>query len=178
MKIYTKKGDKGYTSLMDGQIVKKHNLFVNAYGTIDELNAFLGLLKDYLEDDKIKEVLNNIQLKLFSIGSVLASGGNKKISRKVKIEKEDILEIELQIDKLNKNLPELKNFIIPGGHKTSSFCHVCRVICRRAERRISELNQNSSIDSNILAYMNRLSDFFFVLSRFIKHSDKIEDSFW
>ena len=178
MKIYTKKGDKGYTSLMDGQIVKKHNLFVNAYGTIDELNAFLGLLKDYLEDDKIKEVLNNIQLKLFSIGSVLASGGNKKISRKVKIEKEDILEIELQIDKLNKNLPELKNFIIPGGHKTSSFCHVCRVICRRAERGTSELNQNSSIDSNILAYMNRLSDFFFVLSRFLKHSDKIEDSFW
>ena len=178
MKIYTKKGDKGYTSLMDGQIVKKHNLFVNAYGTIDELNAFLGLLKDYLEDDKIKEVLNNIQLKLFSIGSVLASGGNKKISRKVKIEKEDILEIELQIDKLNKNLPELKNFIIPGGHKTSSFCHVCRVICRRAERGISELNQNSSIDSNILAYMNRLSDFFFVLSRFIKHSDKVEDSLW
>ena len=87
MKIYTKKGDKGYTSLMDGQIVKKHNLFVNAYGTIDELNSFLGLLKDYLEDDKIKPVLNNIQLKLFSIGSILANGSNKKIlklSKKIK----------------------------------------------------------------------------------------------
>ena len=178
MKIYTKKGDKGYTSLMDGQIVKKHNLFVNAYGTIDELNSFLGLLKDYLEDDKIKPVLNNIQLKLFSIGSILANGSNKKISKKVIIENEDILEIEFQIDKLNKNLPELKNFIIPGGHKTSSYCHICRVICRRAERRISELNQSSSVNSNILAYVNRLSDFFFVLSRYLKHSDKIEDSFW
>ena len=138
----------------------------------------MGLLKDYLEDDKIKRILNNIQLKLFSIGSILASGGNKKISKKVKIDKEDILEIECQIDKLNKNLPDLKNFIIPGGHKTSSYSHICRVICRRAERRTSELNQNSNVDSNILAYMNRLSDFFFVLSRFLKHSDKIEDSFW
>ena len=130
---------------------------VDAYGTIDELNSFLGLLKDYVKDDKIKDILNKIQIKLFSIGSILASGKNKNISEKVKIEKKDVEYIELEIDRLNKDLPELKNFVIPGGHKTSSYSHVCRSICRRAERKISELNNKSSVDSNILAYVNRLS---------------------
>ena len=178
MKIYTRKGDSGYTSLIDGEIVYKHNLSVAAYGTIDELNSFLGLLKDYIDDEKIKDVLNNIQLKLFSIVSILASGENQNISEKVKIEKKDVEYIELEIDRLNEYLPELKNFIIPGGHKISSYSHVCRSICRRAERKISELNENSSVDPNILAYVNRLSDFFFVLSRFLKHSDNVSESYW
>jgi len=178
MKIYTRKGDSGYTLLIDGKIVYKHNLSVAAYGTIDELNSFLGLLKDYIDDEKIKDVLNTIQLKLFSIGSILASGENQNISEKVKIEKKDVEYIELEIDRLNEYLPELKNFIIPGGHKTSSYSHVCRSICRRAERKISELNKNSGVDPNILAYVNRLSDFFFVLSRFLKHSDNVSESYW
>ena len=178
MKIYTGKGDSGYTSLIDGDIVNKHNLSVDAYGTIDELNSFLGLLRDYIKDDKIKDILNKIQIKLFSVGSILASGKNKNISEKVKIEKKDVEYIELEIDRLNKDLPELKNFVIPGGHKTSSYSHVCRSICRRAERKISELNNKSSVDSNILAYVNRLSDFFFVLSRFLKHSDNVSESHW
>ena len=178
MKIYTRKGDSGDTSLIDGKRVYKHNLSVAAYGTIDELNSFLGLLKDYIDDEKIKDVLNNIQLKLFSIGSILASGENQNISEKVKIEKKDVVYIEIEIDRLNESLPELKNFIIPGGHKTSSYSHVCRSICRRAERKISELNKNSSVDPNILAYVNRLSDFFFVLSRFLKHSDNVSESYW
>ena len=178
MKIYTRKGDSGQTSLIDGDMVNKHNLSVDAYGTIDELNSFLGLLKDYIKDDKIKDILNNIQIKLFSIGSILASGKNQNISAKVKIEKKDVVYIELEIDRLNENLPELKNFIIPGGHKISSYSHVCRSICRRAERKISELNNKSSIDSNILAYINRLSDFFFVLSRFLKYSDNVSESRW
>ena len=178
MKIYTRKGDSGYTLLIDGKKVYKHNLSVAAYGTIDELNSFLGLLKDYINDEKIKDVLNNIQLKLFSIGSILASGENQNISEKVKIEKKDVEYIELEIDRLNEYLPELKNFIIPGGHKISSYSHVCRSICRRAERKISELNKNSSVDPNILAYVNRLSDFFFVLSRFLKHSDNVSESYW
>ena len=178
MKIYTRKGDSGQTSLIDGDMVNKHNLSVDAYGTIDELNSFLGLLKDYIKDDKIKDILNKIQIKLFSIGSILASGKNKNISEKVKIEKKDVEYIELEIDRLNKDLPELKNFVIPGGHKTSSYSHVCRSICRRAERKISELNNKSSVDSNILAYVNRLSDFFFVLSRFLKHSDNVSESHW
>ena len=178
MKIYTRKGDSGQTSLIDGEIVNKHNLSVDAYGTIDELNSFLGLLKDYIKDDKIKDILNNIQIKLFSIGTILASGKNQNISAKVAIEKKDVEYVELEIDRLNKNLPELKNFIIPGGHKISSYSHVCRSICRRAERKISELNNKSSIDSNILAYINRLSDFFFVLSRFLKYSDNVSESHW
>ena len=151
---------------------------VDAYGTIDELNSFLGLLRDYIKDDKIKDILNKIQIKLFSVGSILASGKNKNISEKVKIEKKDVEFIELEIDRLNKDLPELKNFVIPGGHKNSSYSHVCRSICRRAERKISELNNKSSVDSNILAYVNRLSDFFFVLSRFLKHSDNVSESHW
>ena len=122
--------------------------------------------------------MNNIQLKLFSIGSILASGENQNISEKVKIEKKDVEYIEFEIDRLNESLPELKNFIIPGGHKTSSYSHVCRSICRRAERKISELNKNISVDPNILAYVNRLSDFFFVLSRFLKHSDNVSESYW
>ena len=178
MKIYTRKGDSGYTSLIDGEIVYKHNLSVAAYGTIDELNSFLGLLKDYIDDEKIKDVLNNIQLKLFSIGSILASGENQNISEKVKIEKKDVEYIEFEIDRLNESLPELKNFIIPGGHKISSYCHVCRSICRRAERRISELNNLHNINPYILSYVNRLSDFFFVLSRHIKHSDNVEETYW
>ena len=178
MKIYTRKGDSGQTSLIDGEIVYKHSLSVDTYGTIDELNSFLGLLKDYIKDDKIKDILNNIQIKLFSIGTILASGKNQNISAKVTIEKKDVEYVELEIDRLNKNLPELKNFIIPGGHKISSYSHVCRSICRRAERKICELNNKSSIDSNILAYINRLSDFFFVLSRFLKYSDNVSESHW
>ena len=178
MKIYTKKGDSGHTSLIDGQIVNKHNLFVDAYGTVDELNSFLGLLKDYIKDETIKDILNNIQPKLFSIGSILATGKNQDIMEKVKIEKKDVKYIEFHIDSMNNELPELKNFIIPGGHKISSYSHVCRSICRRAERRISELNNEQSVDPNILSYINRLSDFFFVLSRYLMYSDKIEETRW
>ena len=178
MKIYTKKGDSGHTSLIDGQIVNKHNLSVDAYGTVDELNSFLGLLKDYIKDEAIKDILNNIQPKLFSIGSILASGKNQDILEKVKIEKKDVKYIEFHIDSMNNELPELKNFIIPGGHKISSYSHVCRSICRRAERRISELNNEQSVDPNILSYINRLSDFFFVLSRYLMYSDKIEETRW
>ena len=142
MKIYSKKGDKGKTSVIGGKVVDKHNLSVDAYGTIDELNSFTGLLKDYIKDDKITVVLNNIQLKLFSIGSLLASAENQNMPEKVNIEKKDVEDIESNIDNMNDQLPKLKNFIIPGGHKVSSYCHVCRSICRRAERRISELNNN------------------------------------
>ena len=178
MKIYTKKGDSGHTSLIDGQIVNKHNLSVDAYGTVDELNSFLGLLKDYIKDETIKDILNNIQPKLFSIGSILASGKKQNMLEKVKIEKKDVKYIEFHIDSMNNELPELKNFIIPGGHKISSYSHVCRSICRRAERRISELNNEQSVDPIILSYINRLSDFFFVLSRYLMYSDKIEETRW
>tara|TARA_B100000524_G_C23588505_1_gene348086 strand:+ start:203 stop:742 length:540 start_codon:yes stop_codon:yes gene_type:complete len=179
MKIYTKKGDKGQTSLLSGEIVKKHNKNVDAYGAIDELNSFIGLLKDYVEEDKIKNLLNIVQVKLFSIGSSLSSvDSNKILSKKVKIEKKDIEYIEVKIDNFNDSLPDLKNFIIPGGNKKSSYSHVCRSICRRAERRISEINDNKKIDPIILGYINRLSDLFFVLSRYFSFKYKAKESFW
>ena len=178
MKIYTRKGDTGHTSLTGGKIVDKHHTAVDAYGSIDELNSFIGLLKDYIEDKKIQEVLHNIQLKLFSIGSILASDEDINFSEKVNIGVNDVEGIELNIDNMNDQLPELKNFIIPGGNKVSSYCHVCRSICRRAERRISELNNLYKINPYILPYINRLSDFFFVLSRHIKHSNNIKESYW
>ena len=178
MKIYTRKGDTGHTSLTGGKIVDKHHTAVDAYGSIDELNSFIGLLKDYIEDKKIQEVLHDIQLKLFSIGSILASDEDINFSEKVNIGVNDVEGIELNIDNMNDQLPELKNFIIPGGNKVSSYCHVCRSICRRAERRISELNNLYKINPYILPYINRLSDFFFVLSRHIKHSDNIKESYW
>ena len=178
MKIYTRKGDTGHTSLTGGKIVDKHHTAVDAYGSIDELNSFIGLLKDYIEDKKIQEVLHNIQLKLFSIGSILASDEDINFSEKVNIGVNDVEGIELNIDNMNDQLPELKNFIIPGGNKVSSYCHVCRSICRRAERRISELNNLYKINPYILPYINRLSDFFVELSRHIKHSDHIKESYW
>lgn len=179
MKIYSRKGDKGDTSLFNGKIVKKHNLRVDAYGTIDELNSFIGLLKDYIEDEKIKDLLNTIQIKLFSIGSFLSAINKEgELSNKVKIENIDIENIESEIDNFNKDLPKLKNFIIPGGHKPSSYSHVCRSICRRAERKISEINDESKINPLILPYVNRLSDLFFVLSRYLSFNDNANESYW
>jgi len=179
MKIYSKKGDKGNTSLFDGKVVKKHNSRVDAYGTIDELNSFIGLLKDYVEEKKIKNLLNQIQIKLFSIGSSLSSVNNDaKLSDKVNLEKKDIESIESEIDKFNENLPKLNNFIIPGGHKVSSYSHICRSICRRAERKISEINDDSKIDPLILSYINRLSDLFFILSRYLSFKHNADESYW
>ena len=179
MKIYSRKGDKGDTSLFNGKIVKKYNLRVDAYGTIDELNSFIGLLKDYIEDEKIKDLLNTIQIKLFSIGSFLSAISKEgELSNKVKIENIDIENIESEIDNFNKDLPKLKNFIIPGGHKPSSYSHVCRSICRRAERKISEINDESKINPLILPYVNRLSDLFFVLSRYLSFNDNANESYW
>ena len=179
MKIYSRKGDKGDTSLFNGKIVKKHNLRVDAYGTIDELNSFIGLLKDYIEDEKIKDLLNRIQIKLFSIGSFLSAINKEgELSNKVKIKNIDIENIESEIDNFNKDLPKLKNFIIPGGHKPSSYSHVCRSICRRAERKISQINDESKINPLILPYVNRLSDLFFVLSRYLSFNDNANESYW
>ena len=178
MKIYTKTGDSGSTSLYGGKVVKKHDLRVDAYGTIDELNSFVGLLKDHVEEEEIKLLLNHIQKNLFSIGTILSSFNSDFSSEKVKIEKKDIENIELEIDRLNKFLPELNRFIIPGGNKLSSYSHVCRSICRRAERKISALNDKLSIESEILSYINRLSDLFFILSRYLIFKSDSKECYW
>lgn len=181
MKIYTKNGDRGKTSLIGGKKVSKHDLQVEAYGSIDELNSFMGLLKDYSKNDEINQVLFKVQLKLFTIGSILAqenTSTNSVILEKLNISAKDTNFIELQIDKLEKKLPKLSKFIIPGGHKLVSYCHVSRSICRRAERKITKLSDSVKLDSNILPYINRLSDFLFVLSRYFSKELDIKESYW
>ena len=181
MKIYTKNGDRGKTSLIGGKKVSKHDLQVEAYGSIDELNSFMGLLKDYSKNDELNKVLFKVQLKLFTIGSILAqenTSSNSVILEKLNISAKDTNFIELQIDKLEKKLPKLSKFIIPGGHKLVSYCHVSRSICRRAERKITKLSDSVKLDSNILPYINRLSDFLFVLSRYFSKELNIKESYW
>ncbi len=181
MKIYTKNGDRGKTSLIGGRKVSKHDLQVEAYGSIDELNSFMGLLKDYSKNDEINQVLFKVQLKLFTIGSILAqenTSTNSAILEKLNISTKDTNFIELQIDKLEKKLPKLSKFIIPGGHKLVSYCHVSRSICRRAERKITKLSDSVKLDSNILPYINRLSDFLFVLSRYFSNELDIKETYW
>jgi cob(I)alamin adenosyltransferase len=141
MKIYTKKGDSGNTSLIGGKIVQKHNYKVDAYGNIDELNSFLGLVRDISDDNQVNNIIINIQKKLFSIGSILALSDYKSISKidneKLKIKESDINFIENEIDKIDKNLSPITKFTIPGGHILISYLHITRCVCRRAERKIS-----------------------------------------
>ena len=172
-KIYTKTGDNGKTSLLGGQRVDKFHNRIEAYGTVDELNSFIGLLICEIDNANITNSLLNIQNKLFNAGSKLAVEG--KISFSIpEITEDDIIFLEKKIDEMNEELPELKNFIIPGGNRATSLAHVCRTICRRAERRTLSINDNENLI--IVKYLNRLSDYFFVLSR--KLSDIGKEITW
>jgi len=162
MKIYTKTGDKGETSLFNGERRSKDDIRIEAYGNVDELNSFLGLLVAKVNDKELKQVLMDIQKNLFDLGSMLANPTN---TSKAVINEEDIEELERGIDNMNENLPDLKTFILPGGNESGSLAHVCRTICRRAERRTISLANQADIDSITIKYLNRLSDYFFVLSR-------------
>ncbi len=176
-KIYTKTGDDGSTSLFGGKRVKKYDLQVESYGTLDELNAHLGLLSDFLDEAKLTNKLYKIQNQLFDISSHLASE-NGKASFLPKIEESIILDLELQIDEWETQLEPLKNFILPGGDKTISQCHVCRCVCRRAERLVVALIEEMPIDPLITKYMNRLSDFLFVYARFIAKELGVSEKIW
>lgn len=163
MKIYTKKGDKGETSLIGGKRVSKANPRIDAYGTVDELNAFVGVVRDNIEEEELRTQLLQVQNTLFNIGSLLAVDPNaQKPNYLPEISKEDTSTLEMWIDILDKDLQPLKNFILPGGHLSISYAHVVRCICRRAERRVVELEGDNLM---IIQYLNRLSDYFFTLSR-------------
>lgn len=164
MKIYTKTGDDGTTSLYGGERVSKHNLRVEAYGTVDELNAQLGMLRDMTKDPKIESNIIFIQKLLFSVGTILASTSNPK-KLLPKINPSDIEFLELEIDAMNANLNPMTHFILPGGHPIVSQCHIVRSVCRRAERRICHLAENQKIDPTLIRFINRLSDYLFVLGR-------------
>ena len=164
--IYTKTGDKGMTSLVGGERVSKADIRIEAYGTIDELNSFLGLLRCKMLDEKEKETISFVQNKLFSIGSYLATDQSKTSLRKASLlfDKE-VVRIEKNIDKLEQSLPPLKKFVIPGGTESASLAHVCRSICRRAERCLYRMDTNQEIDYLVKQFINRLSDYLFLLGR-------------
>jgi cob(I)alamin adenosyltransferase len=164
MKIYTKKGDTGETSLLGGARVKKYDLRIEAYGTVDELNSYLGLLGEYGNEDQ-KQLNRRIQSNLFTMGSHLALEEGKTKIRLPQISASDITELEQAIDNMEAELQPLKNFILPGGHPSVAHAHVARCICRRAERRCVELAERSTQDPVMVQYLNRLSDYLFVLAR-------------
>jgi len=166
-KIYTKKGDMGKTSLLGGKIVPKYDIRVEAYGTIDELKSYLALVNDYENEVSLCKKINSIQETLFRIEALLACEDEIIYKRLPQIAEKDINFLEKEIDKMSKELPELKNFIIPGGNLASSHCHVARCICRRAERVVIKLSEEVTIEKIIIKYINRLSDYLFVLARFL-----------
>lgn len=165
-KLYTKTGDRGQTSLLGGKKVSKSDLRIEAYGNVDELNAFIGLLKDHPEvEARISNQFYWLQENLFSIGSLLATEPGFSGFELPQITNIEVKQIEVWIDKYSGELPELKTFILPGGHQVVSLCHVCRTVCRRAERSIIALSNEEEVDSFIIQFMNRLSDYFFVMAR-------------
>ncbi|MGE5108125.1 MAG: cob(I)yrinic acid a,c-diamide adenosyltransferase [Sphingobacteriales bacterium] len=180
LKIYTKTGDKGTTSLIGGTKVPKSHLRIEAYGTVDELNSYTGLCRDLLTDEKCREVLLEVQDRLFTIGSSLACDPIKEPKMRIPDLKEsDIALLENEIDRMNDVLEPMKSFILPGGHPLLSHLHIARCVCRRAERCCVRLELESlEIDSIILKYLNRLSDYFFVLARYAGHLLKVNEIPW
>ncbi len=178
MKIYTKTGDKGYTSLIGGTRVPKHHVRIETYGTVDELNSYIGIIRDQEITPEQKDMLKEIQDRLFTIGSSLASDPEKSKMKIPDLHTSDIELLEQQIDKMNEDLPELRHFILPGGDQAVSFCHIARCVCRRAERICVNLAEISSVDEQVIIYLNRLSDYLFVLARKLCQDRKIPENQW
>jgi cob(I)alamin adenosyltransferase len=177
-KIYTKTGDKGMTSLLGGTRVKKYHERVEAYGTVDELNSYIGLIRDQEIALHYKEILSEIQDRLFTIESILATE-NEQIFKKLPcLKPSDISLLENEIDILNESLSELTAFILPGGHPIVSFCHIARCVCRRTERLVIKLAEDIELEELIIIYLNRLSDYLFVLSRKINKDLGLADNVW
>lgn len=178
MKIYTKTGDTGMTSLFGGKRVSKADLRIDTYGTVDELNSFIGLVRDQEVNAKRKDILVEIQDRLFTIGSILATEpGNTKVKIPSLIET-DILLLEKEMDLMEAELPPMKFFVLPGGHQSISFCHVARTVCRRAERLTIALHTQEAIDLLVIKYLNRLSDYLFMLSRKMTQELGAEETPW
>ena len=165
MKIYTKKGDKGETGLLGGTRVKKSHIRIESYGTVDELNSWIGLIRDQKMDESTKKILIHIQDRLFTIGSALAADPENEKLKTPDLNESDITILETAIDKMDKQLEPLRNFVLPGGHTYVSYCHIARTVCRRAERLTVSLLQTDGIQLQLIKYLNRLSDFLFTLSR-------------
>jgi cob(I)alamin adenosyltransferase len=179
-KIYTKTGDKGSTSLIGGVRVPKSHIRIESYGTVDELNSFIGIVNDLCANEKISAWLREIQDRLFTLGSALATNPDKEVKMKLPdLHDGDVKWLEKRIDEMNEVLPEMRSFILPGGNLASSTCHVARCVCRRAERLCVHMHEsNEYIPDLIIQYLNRLSDFLFVLARYISHINGAEEIPW
>jgi cob(I)alamin adenosyltransferase len=177
--IYTKTGDDGTSGLIGGTRVKKYDLRLESYGTVDELNSWIGLIKTGDHEESVINTLTVVQNKLFIIGSHLATDESKSdLKNHLPCTNAEIKMLEAEIDRMQEILPPLSNFILPGGSTFSGFAHVARTVCRRAERKVVELGESVSIHENIVVFINRLSDYLFVLSRYINYKSGINDTFW
>ena len=178
MKVYTKTGDDGTTGLFGGARVPKHHIRIESYGTVDELNSYIGLLRHRDIDPKSQEILAEIQDRLFTVGAVLATDPSKDKMKTPDILESDIELLESEIDRMNESLPEMRSFVLPGGNDSVGFCHVARCVCRRAERLTVLLNEKEPISPIVIKYLNRLSDYLFVLSRKITVDGGLEETPW
>ena len=180
MKIYTKAGDQGKTSLIGGTRVPKSHIRIESYGTVDELNSFIGLLSDLVDDATIKIDLKEIQDRLFTVGSSLACDPEKESALRIPdLKEEDILGLEASMDKMNEVLAPMKSFIIPGGHQAISTAHIARCVCRRAERWCVNMQEEDLfVETLVIKYLNRLSDYLFTLARYIGHLNGVADIPW
>ncbi|PVW16433.1 cob(I)yrinic acid a,c-diamide adenosyltransferase [Marixanthomonas spongiae] len=185
MKIYTKTGDKGTTALFGGTRVPKYHIRIDSYGTVDELNSNIGLIRSQDIDPRSKEILVHIQDRLFTLGAMLATDPEKAKLKSgkdrlniPKIKEEDVTRLETEMDMMNEALPPVTHFVLPGGHPTVSYCHISRCVCRRAERLATLLHHEEPIDELALKYLNRLSDYLFVLARKLTHDLQAEEIKW
>lgn len=178
MKIYTKTGDQGSTSLFGGKRVSKADLRIDTYGTVDELNSWVGVLRDQSVNQYRKEILVEIQDRLFTIGSILATEPENTKVKIPSLAENDIELLENRMDEMDAILPPMRFFVLPGGHTSVSFGHVARTVCRRAERLVIALSQTEKVDPLVIKYMNRLSDYLFMLCRTMAHELKAEETPW
>lgn len=178
MKVYTKTGDKGDTSLFGGSRVRKYDLRIESYGTADELNSWIGLIRDQEINENHKELLTDIQDRIFTLGSQLAADPNKPKLKMPHITEADIVLLENKMDEYNETLPEMTKFTLPGGNTTVSYCHIARCVCRRCERLVVELSDREEIPAEIAKYLNRLSDYLFVLGRKLTQELGAKEVFW
>lgn len=178
MKIYTKTGDRGMTSLIGGTRVPKNSARLEAYGSVDELNSYIGMIRSLVTNPEIAGELAEIQMRLFDVGGNLATDPNGQTRLPLGVEEADIEVLEKAIDRMDAEVPPSRSFVLPGGNELVSFCHIARTVCRRAERRMLDLNQEAAVEELVMKYVNRLSDYLFMLSRKLAHDAGIEELKW
>jgi len=178
MKVYTKTGDKGETSLFGGKRVKKDDVRIEAYGTSDELNSWIGLIRSQEIEEDHQPLLEEIQDRIFTLGAQLAADPDKPKLKMPRIEEGDIIKLEERIDEMDQSLPPMTKFTLPGGNSVVSYCHLARCVCRRCERRVIDLSDGAEVDALIIQYLNRLSDYLFVLGRKLAQETNAQEVYW